>query len=350
MSVLNLDPTRSIVERRAFQRQTRKAFVRLRHAIESLLVVEDALGLRLTTNKRWAFKTQDEKVAEFEKWLKGQVRKELVSEAEADRIRRYVKRGFDKGANRAFNDVRRGVGRGTKSRRVLDAKRAGEWDEGAREQFLRTTLSRATAIEKLRTLQASALSEVRGLTDDLVNKGRRIVVDALVKNQSPRELAERLKSVLRVSEGRARTIANTEFVRAHAEGQLQAMEELGVESVGVAVEWDTVKGACPACAPLDGIVLKPSEARGMIPRHPNCKCAFKVANVGESKEERKQQKRSKTKIDRAVKKSQREQGDADEWGPNRTIAKKRPENVTTNVCCTESELTFSNLLKGLGLL
>lgn len=307
-----------------------------------------------TLNKRWAFKTQDEKVQEFEKWLREQVRKELMSESEMNRWRRYINRGFDKGANRAFNEVSRGSGRGTRAKRIMDASRAATFTEGEREQFLRTTLARASAIEKIKTLQANALSEVRGLSEDLVNRGRRVVVDGLTRNQSPREIAERLSSVLRVSEGRARTIANTELVRAHAEGQLQALEELGIAEVGVAVEWDTTKGACAACAPLDGVVLKVSEAKGMIPRHPNCKCAFKVANVGETKEERKNQKRSKTKIDRAIKKSQTEQGDGAEWGPNKTISKVRPASPISNSNCqctaTQSELSFSNILKGLGLL
>jgi len=40
---------------------------------------------------------------------------------------------------------------------------------------------------------------------------------------------------------------------------------------------------CELCAPLEGIVLKVSEARGMLPRHPNCRCCFIPANVGEHK-------------------------------------------------------------------
>lgn len=298
------------------------------------------------SNRRWAHKTQDERVAEFERWLRRQVDKELLSEAESERWRRFVSRGFEVGANRALNDVRRGKGRGAKTTRLLDTARASGFEEGRRETLLREMLSRTTAREKLRLLQSSALSEVRGLTDDLVSKGRRVVTDALVRNQTPKELATRLRAVLGVSESRARTIANTELVRAHAEAQLEAMEQQGVTEVGVAVEWSSLKSACSLCSPLDGVVLRVEEARGMIPRHPNCRCAWTLANLGEDKSG---QKRSKTKIDRAVKKSQREGGGTDEWAPNVPVSRERPKDQTRNHACDPACLEFAGLLARLGL-
>ena len=68
-------------------------------------------------------------------------------------------------------------------------------------------------------------------------------------------------------------------IRAHNEGQLEAMEGLGAEEVGVAVEWSTsglgvtkrgYPSPCKVCAPLKGIVLSLKEAHGLLPRHPNC--------------------------------------------------------------------------------
>jgi hypothetical protein len=51
-----------------------------------------------------------------------------------------------------------------------------------------------------------------------------------------------------------------------------------VEEVGVAVEWSVTKTpdgqieqeVCKMCRPLQGVVLKLAEARGMLPRHPSC--------------------------------------------------------------------------------
>jgi hypothetical protein len=126
------------------------------------------------------------------------------------------------------------------------------------------------------------------------------------------------------------TIARTETVRAHGEGQLDAMELLGVEEVGVAVEWSTSglgggvtdlgnPSPCPLCAPLQGMVMTVKEARGLLPRHPNCLCSYIPANVGE---DTKEQKRSKSEISKAVTRSITAEA-KEEGGTRRTTAEQR---------------------------
>jgi SPP1 gp7 family putative phage head morphogenesis protein len=101
---------------------------------------------------------------------------------------------------------------------------------------------------------------------------------------------------------RAKTLSRTEIIRSHAEGQLDGLEKLGVAQVGVDVEWSTAgdNHVCPMCKPLDGIVLTLQEARGMIPRHPNCRCSFKPAGFIDR---RGIQIREKSKVDAAIEKS-----------------------------------------------
>ncbi len=350
-----LDPTRTLTLRNGMRMELRRAFRKIWRAVQQLILVEDAFGLKpnrttsslpeivvvgnkYVVNKRWKYKTQDEAADAFEEWLKSQVDENLLSPTMKQKLTRYIRRGFVKGANRALDDVNRQKGK--RAKRTIEVDRGRDFKEGQREEFLRSTLGTSTAGEKLRLLQSQALKEVEGLSADLVTRGRRVLVDGLGRKLSPREIAGHMASVLRVSEGRARTVVNTELVKAHAEAQLLAMETLGVERVGVAVEWDSLASACKLCKPLDGIVLTIKEARGMLPRHPNCRCAWKIANVGEDKEEKAKQKRSKTKINKAIKQSQREGSDKDEWGPNREIASKRPV----------ANKSFSDLLKELGML
>jgi SPP1 gp7 family putative phage head morphogenesis protein len=92
------------------------------------------------------------------------------------------------------------------------------------------------------------------------------------------------KTVEGMEKKRALAISRTETLRAHNEGALDALEDLGVTEIGVAVEWSTAKDGrvCPICAPLQGVILKTKEAHGMFPRHPNCRCVPVPANVGES--------------------------------------------------------------------
>src|SRR5690606_33704519 len=86
-----------------------------------------------------------------------------------------------------------------------------------------------------------------------------------------REIARELNRQIDVGAKRAATIARTEIVRAHNEGALDALEELGVDEIGVMVEWSTAgdNRVCPLCRPLEGVILKTKEAHGMFPRHPN---------------------------------------------------------------------------------
>lgn len=320
-----LDPTRSLTERRAYAIGLRKVFKRLADAVTALLDRE------LIANSRWGYKTNEQAADEFEAWLETRVQAELMSPSEAARMRRYLKRGFEKGAARAFHDVNKLRRRNKQLVTLPDARAVGV--ESRREAFMRSAMQRAVALEKLTAVQSQALAEVRGMSQELVAKGRRSLVDSLVRGLTPQETAERLRRTLKVSLGRAETIAFTELTRAHAEGQLEAMEQLGVERVGAAVEWSTTGKPCPLCAPLDGVVLKPSEARGMLPRHPRCKCAWLPANIGE---ERRKQIRGKYRIDKAVEQSAKRGGD--DFDTAKPVSRKRP---TLNCECHD---LFSVLL------
>jgi SPP1 gp7 family putative phage head morphogenesis protein len=87
---------------------------------------------------------------------------------------------------------------------------------------------------------------------------------------------ELYKNVSSLSRARAWTIARTEIINAHAEGQLDAFEKLGIEKVGAELEWSTAGDdiVCTKCEEMNGEVFTVEEARGMIPLHPNCRCAW----------------------------------------------------------------------------
>jgi hypothetical protein len=75
-------------------------------------------------------------------------------------------------------------------------------------------------------------------------------------------------------------LARTEIIHAHAEGQLDAFELLKVEGVQVLAEWSTAGDeiVCELCSDLEGVVMTIKEARGSLPRHPNCRCAWVPAD------------------------------------------------------------------------
>ena len=112
-----------------------------------------------------------------------------------------------------------------------------------------------------------------------------ILADGIVRGDSPRKVARDMsKKIDKITKTRAVTIARTETIRAHAEGQLHALEQLGVKKLGVDVEFTATmisqeppvfeKRVCPRCRELFGKVFTIQESHGIIPVHPNCRCSW----------------------------------------------------------------------------
>ena len=84
------------------------------------------------------------------------------------------------------------------------------------------------------------------------------------------------KNIQGLSRTRARAIARTEVMFAHAEGQLDCFQRLGVEELGIMAEFSTAGDdlVCTKCLPYEGKEYTVDEARGLIPIHPNCRCTW----------------------------------------------------------------------------
>jgi SPP1 gp7 family putative phage head morphogenesis protein len=178
-----------------------------------------------------------------------------------------------------------------------------DWYAGTREEFLRSSFGRPVSVERVAQLTSRVYSDLKGVTDAMSTVMQRTLMDGMIQGKSPRDVAKDLnKSVDGIGITRARTIARTETIRAHADGQLDALKQLGVEEVGVMVEWSTAGDdlVCPLCADLNGIVMKINEAYAIIPRHPNCRCSWIPANVGEPT---KDQVRGKSSIEQSIEQS-----------------------------------------------
>ncbi len=352
---LRADPTRTATLRRLVEANLRKRFSALKRSVFELIVTEDAFGLTVnplkifnqlvrdwksgdrpeTLNQRFAFATQPQQLVEFQKWLAEQLGEKLevkqLENPEEQFMEQFIQQGYEKGAGRAFDDTRKAV-------LQTDSERVSDFYDGTKEEFLRASFAQPVQKEKVRVLATRAMTDLKGVSEAVATQLQRTLADGLVQGQGPRQIARTMAATIdKVGKRRAELIARTEIIRAHAEGQLDAMERLGVEEVGAQVEWSTAgdQRVCPLCKPLDGVVMKLKEARGIIPRHPQCRCAWVPANVGESQSG---QKRSKAEVQAAIgksiraeipKKSKRtlaEQKNLTPWvGADKTIAAKRPK-------------------------
>ena len=361
---LKADPTRTKMLRASFERELRKRYARLRAEIVKLVQYEDAFGLttlsifnedqdglRVLTpsvatilNQRFSFVSSSEKVVAYQDWIKNQY-DGMVLPTDDAYWEKYIANGYEKGAGRAFDDT-------YKARRAMaGSQEQMAYYQGTKEQFLQDAFGNPAAMDKVKLLAGRTLTDLQGVNSLMATQMSQVLVDGLTQGVGAIALSKSLMDIVGGNEYRAMRIARTEIIRAHAEGQLDALEKMGVEDVGVMVEWSSAGDdrVCPLCQDLDGVVLKIAEARGIIPRHPNCRCCHVPANVGEPLTTKRRvnygdgsqsvgQTRSKGDIETGIKDSiakERKKGSMDEkirrsrWaGADRVgrIAKARPSS------------------------
>ena len=201
------------------------------------------------------------------------------------------------------------------------------------------TIGQKVAAERANSLSSRNFTEWDGITEAMNAKLGDILADGVAHGRHPREVARTISEELGIDRERAFSIAQTEVMRCHSEGQLDEMEDMGVTKLGTAVEWLTAGDdrVCEMCAPLNGIVLTTKEARGLLPRHDECRCCWTPANVGE---DAKGQKRTKEEIEEAIAQSVKAeirelsniaphtQEVRSNWcGASVTIGKNRPKSI-----------------------
>ena len=275
-----MDPTRTATLRRKAEQAMAGRIRRLQAKVRYLLLVEDVFGMlrrnqlivttventELVGNVAWRFHTDAEKVKQFQQWFASQVEMDLLDRGVEDAYyQKFAEAGYKKGAGRAFSDVRKSA--------LYDQEGLRDFYAGSKAEFLRSAFANPVAIDKIKQLTGRIFTELKSVDSAMAASMTRTLADGMARGSGIREITrEMTKSIDTIGRVRAQRIARTEIVRAHAEGQLDAMEKLGVQKLGVMVEWSAAGDdrVCPACQELDGVVITLKEARGILPRHPNC--------------------------------------------------------------------------------
>ncbi len=294
MNPIQLDPTRTSLLRNKFASVITQPFVKLKGRINQAIWKEDSLGLReFTFNAQsWRYMSNDAKIEQFRQWLLGQVAVDQLRTDTGNIVwEEYIRQAHAKGMDRAYNDLRK-----------YGSQAKPDFYRGSKTEFLRSSFLRPVAVERVKVLVKRAALDYKGITDAMEQQVTRTLVDGLIQGVGPRDLAKRLNErVDKIGITRAQTLARTEIIRAHAEGQLDSFEALGVSKIGVQVEFKAaLHRACPQCQALNGIVIDIKKARGMIPVHARCRCAFIPANIGEKDEG---QIRDRKRIQSAIRRS-----------------------------------------------
>ncbi len=275
---LKLDPTRTTMLRRKFMVDMTRRFKSLSKAIQVLVVEDDAFGLEgpavLQVRQAWRFRTNAQKIKEYRKWLQQQINAGILSPVGGISGKPwtapYIESAYKKGGLNAYTTLR-----------AAELANNPSLFEGGQAEFIRTAFAGPEALHKIELLYERAFNELRGVTDAMGQQMSRTLADGLSQGYGTRKIARELrKNVTNITKTRANVLAKTEIIRAHAEGQLDAYEILGVKEVGVMAEWSIAgdERVCPECGELEGVVMTIQEAKGLIPRHPNCRCSWIPAN------------------------------------------------------------------------
>lgn len=284
------DPTRTGNIRQGFIVEINRKTNALKRKIWDLVVTEDAFGLKaggtiktpssLVGNQRFAFRTDVEKIKGLSSWFEDQVKEGILSvDAKTGDIwaADYVASAYKQGYQRAYEDLHKS-----------QLSKSVDFYNGSRQEFLRSAFAQPESMEKIRLLAARTFQDLKGVSQDMGTQISRFLVDGMAHGRSPQQIARDMnRAITKLTNTRARAIARTEIINAHAEGQLDSFQKLGVEKLSVMAEWSTAGDdlVCPLCHPLEGVTYTIAEARGMLPRHVNCRCAWAPANVGENPKE-----------------------------------------------------------------
>lgn len=267
------DPTRTLLLRRAFEGEIGRRFRELRGRVNSALLAGDPLGLRVNA-PAFEFTSNPAKVAGFMKWLEDQSRQGILGVRPGTSVTSvgssawsnlYIESAYQKGLARSASSLRAG-----------GVKIGPRW--------LGSAFRRPIHADRVGLLYTRTFTELAGVTAEMDRQLSRILAQGAADGLAPSAIARKIKERIDITERKARTIARTEIIAAHAEATLNGFTEAGIEGVEVEAEWITAGDdvVCPECQALEGKVFDLDEARGMLPVHPNCRCAWLPKVIGGS--------------------------------------------------------------------
>ena len=276
---LQHDPTRTTTLRQRFEGEASRRFRNVAGIIREAVVDLDVLGLRdpktPTVNRdapgvgarAFDFESTPQKISGFMQWLRRMEDEQVLDIMPGQTVEQAAARGWSNIYIR--NAYQKGIAHAGQQMRRAGAEVAPRWIDAA---FARPIHADRAGILYTRTFKA-----LQGITDEMDKQISRILADGMIEGVNPLEMARRMTDrVDKIGRTRARVLARSEVINAHAESSLNAYAEAGLEGVSARAELATAGDGrvCERCQALEGKVYTIAEARGLIPVHPGCRCAW----------------------------------------------------------------------------
>lgn len=292
------DPTRTAALRAEYVAACRRRFNQVKPLIKTVVVDNDALGLDTPNNRLSVFSSSLARNARiptrydfpsdpagksqaFLDWLNEMVREQVLEIIEGE-----AKVALNNAWQSTY--VRAAYGRGiAHADALLRSPAAQKWarenninlliDPDLGEYSIAAMFNRPIHADLLAMLFTRNFNELKGITEAMSTQIGRALAEGMVRGLGAKAIAQMIVDrVDKIGITRAMVMARTEIIRAYAESTLNRYMEFGIQDVVGQVELSTAGDhrVCPVCKGLAGKRMTIQEARGMIPVHPQCRCAW----------------------------------------------------------------------------
>lgn len=262
-----IDPTGTLTKRKDFDAQIRKRYRCVKGAVNRA-GAENRFGFNDTgfRNQSNPFASPERKNAAYESWLEERLRLDVEGAPQESWTAEYVDHAYKKGMSDAFDEY---------------ARFKDDDEEPLNKALLIAAgLDGALSLSEQRLLQEKLSSGLQRINKDVSTRNHAETSDLILQGSSSRQIAANTNKIIDTVGINRGTLLTTEIVRAYTYGTLFMFGLLGVENVQVLAEWKTAGDSrvCDKCHPMEGRIFTLREAKGLIPRHPRCRCRFVLSD------------------------------------------------------------------------
>jgi SPP1 gp7 family putative phage head morphogenesis protein len=260
------EPTQTRTIRTTYAQRLRGRWQAIMAALREGIIEHDAFSLQtealVDAPRDFTFDREADQVQALDRWLQRQTDREILQTFGQDN--EFVTSAYDRGIKDARTELHA----------------LGLAEGGASSEVGATALQLPVHREQLQALYQRNFGALQGMTDAAANDMRRVLTEGLASGDGPRDIARDLSDrVDAVGKTRANVIARTEVMHSHNRARATEWQRAGVEQVTILLAPD----ACQQCQSLKaGAPYPADQAAGLLPQHPNCRCALVIYTGSDS--------------------------------------------------------------------
>lgn len=262
------NPQKTGLLQQKYEAEVYNRFRSLKGDVRKAVAEDDLLGLsgggrrglgELEQPRRdFRFDTDSKKHAAFMQWLNRQISNNVLEEVSSESVRN--------GSHWTGTYIRAAYKRGVRDSETFLRK------QGYSIDTVENVFNKPIHADKLRIIYSRNYNNLQNITSAASANLSQKLTEGLAQGFGPRKMARKLNQELDdVGINRGRMLARTETAYAHTEASLNRYEDANtVKKVKVLIESD----ACPVCTALSGRTWALDNGSGILPAHPNCRCAI----------------------------------------------------------------------------